>query len=237
MLFLFVLQNAALTVAVSETYLGREVTITGAYRRMLTKFWKILSAWLVLAMFFSLVAMTLMTFLSMILGMVIVAMSAGGSSSDTVGTVMAGGMLVILTISLMVVLAGGGAFITPIIIVEGVPAMQAVTRNRMLMKGRFMKILGTILLLLVITGALLITLYISADTAMELLVFSWMKTSSMLKTTTGEIIFALIWMFLQPFLMVCLTLLYYDQRVRKEGLDLAFLEQQMGSNVSGGRRA
>jgi hypothetical protein len=44
---------------------------------------------------------------------------------------------------------------------------------------------------------------------------------------TNASVGAVIWLLLEPFWLVSVTLLYYDQRVRREGFDLTVLERQV----------
>lgn len=103
-------------------------------------------------------------------------------------------------------------FIVPVVILEDVPLLTGVQRALSLAKMRFWRVLGFVV------GIWLITLVLSQA-------FEYF-TEFVLGTTRHRrmiliVVRAIIDLFIQPVLPVGLTLLYYDARIRSEGLDLA----------------
>jgi hypothetical protein len=166
--------------------------------------------------------------------MVIIQMSGGGK--------IAAALLVIL----MLLVIGGlwlfgltllGAFVTQIVVVEGLGYWKAIRRNWQLIAGKLPRIFGGIALLFLITTVLLFSLAGSLEWVTSTFIYPWLRMPTPVQSLISNIWFPLVGMFMQPFWMICLTLFYYDQRVRREGLDLALLERQLHTSMAIGGSA
>lgn len=225
--FLFVIQNSALTIAISEKYLGKDISILGAYHRSLPFFWRLNVTWGII----SLAMLALMVTLSPIFSF-IVALSSPfafnpSNPSMTPLIIISAVFLGVMGLASMVLLVLMGLFITQIIVVEGKASIQSIQRNFQLILGMFWRVIGFTVLLSLIVLALSIAFMGTLSALMDLVFFQWVNVSQLIQDITNDVLFSMIWMFIQPFWMVCLTLLYYDHRVRKEGFDLSLLDKQM----------
>ncbi len=228
--FLFIMQNSALTIAISEKYLGKNISIFGAYRRSIPFFWRLNVTWGIISM-----AMLALVFILSPVFSFIVAIAAPftinqNNHSIALVVIITSIFLSIIGLASMVLLVLMGLFITQIIVVEGKSSIQSIQRNFHLILGRFWRVIGFTVLLSLIVLALSIAFMGALSAAVDLLVFQWVNFSQLIQDITNDVLFALIWMFIQPFWMICLTLLYYDHRVRTEGFDLSLLDKQMAGN-------
>jgi len=121
------------------------------------------------------------------------------------------------------------AFAMPqIVMLEGSGASESFTRSRELARGNVLRILGTIglttLVVFILVAAL--GLVIGAVGGMAV------SGQSRLVDAASNVIFILVY----PVVPVVSTLLYYDQRIRKEGFDLELLAQSLDAAPAGGTR-
>ncbi len=182
---------AAMTQAVSDTYAGMPISIIGSYRR-------IGSAWV------SLIKATLLAVLVMF-GL------AFWWIVPCVGWFTGFGILFYFMLVILPLMA-------PVIVLEQKRAREAIGRAWELARRRFWWLLGLTLLLaafaqLVVTGpALLLTFLLQTAIGAS---FDDLTTSVISQITT--LIFSLVF---SPMQLACYTLMYFDLRVRTEGLDL-----------------
>ena len=121
------------------------------------------------------------------------------------------------------------AFAMPALLVEGMRGRKALGRSYGLVKGRWWRTFGVILVgfilagivSTVVQGAFLIGIVVGADNDALVLVFSALAGIVGLAIST-------------PFQAALLTVLYFDLRVRKEGFDLELLAQEIGGSVPEG---
>jgi len=228
--FLFVMQNSALTIAISEKYLGKNISIFGAYKRSLPFFWRLNVTWGII----SLAMLAFIFILSPVSGIITAVMvpSAINQNNPSMGPIIIVTLIFMSVIGFasLVLFVLMGLFITQIIVVEGKSSIQSIQRNFQLILGRFWRVVGFTVLLSLIVLALSVAFMGTLSAAVDLLVFQWVNFSQLIQDITDDVLFALIWMFIQPFWMTCLTLLYYDHRVRMEGFDLSLLDKQMAGD-------
>jgi hypothetical protein len=119
-----------------------------------------------------------------------------------------------------IVLAIGLAFVPQVVVLEKLPATQALTRAWHLSRGDRFRMLRVMLLVSValvgvrITFSVLGHLLLRSDSAAEL--FARVATIPV-----------------YPLLHIALVLVYFDNRVRKEGFDLALLAAQIATGEEG----
>jgi hypothetical protein len=115
-------------------------------------------------------------------------------------------------------------FVTPIIAIEGRPALEALTRSWNLVGGEFWRVFGTYFLL-----SMLVALIGGAVSwpAYGLIFLLLGEHQAALAQAIGSGISTAVSIIVQPVAITGLVLLYYDLRVRKEGFDLQILAQAM----------
>lgn len=234
--FVYVVQTGALTVAISERYLGRPITLAGAYRATLGRLFKLLATWVLVVIMLIGIVYGAGIVIVLPFGLIVAATQLGG-----------GGEVVAAALGILIVLVVGGiwllgltlmgAFVTQIVVVEGLGYWKAIQRNWQLVLGKLPRVFGGIVLMFFISFVLVVSLAGSVELAMSAFVYPWLHVSESVQGVVSSIWFSIIGMFMQPFWMVCMTLLYYDQRVRREGLDLTLLERQLHARAAAGGRA
>ena len=118
------------------------------------------------------------------------------------------------------------AVVTPALVVEDIGPLKAVGRSWRLVKGRWWSTFGTTLIAYLLVGAigqLIQTLLIAPAFAS-----GDNEVLGATMTGVGQVVSNAITLPLQA---AILTVLYYDLRVRKEGLDLALLAERFGSTA------
>jgi hypothetical protein len=216
------LGSGMLAYAASEHVLGRGVRVGDAVRRMLRH------AGTLLAVVF-LLMLSLSTIVGTTVFLFVVPMAAG----VLVPGVLPGAIAV-------AVLAAVAAFVAILllyvrwqlfpqaVVVERMGAVAALRRSWRLTAGSGWKAFLTLLLL-----SLLITLVQVATVAVGALALRMAATAAA-AAEAGQLLYALVGVALEPVRMAGMTLLYYDLRVRKEGLDLQILADDLRRGASEG---
>ncbi len=222
--FIYSLAWGATTVAVSEVYLGHAATIRGSYRRVGNRFWGLVDV------VFSVMLRVFGLFLLTILGF----------SLATAGMFAASGKnpVVILLVMLVLLLSMAASFALaiwlglrygvaiPALLLEELKARQAIRRSVTLTRGYRGRVFLTFLLMAFITwavtalfqGPFLIALAVMAKSGN---IPFWLRALSVISGGIGGTLSA-------PLLMIALSLLYYDVRVRKEAFDLQVMMAALG---------
>jgi hypothetical protein len=186
----FVVSDAAFLAAASDAYLGREIVLGRVLRASTSRAGSILAA-------------TLVKVLLICLGMVPLFLSIA-----LVKTV--GGLVVFLAVVgsiAWMILAAVRFFAAPgVVIYEGVDFSTSLDRSRALSKGSVGHIIGAMLLLWIIIFGIQIAVAAVGALAANLQV--------------ARIISQLAGVFTYPLAGITTTILYYDLRIRKEGLDI-----------------
>jgi tetratricopeptide (TPR) repeat protein len=194
-LVIYNLVTAALARAISNRYLGEPVSIGGAYRSIVGRFWALLGALLLLVLInAALIALP-----------VLISMSV-----ECVGAI-----ALLLALPLLVWIDIRLAFITQAVVLDGRSARGALIRSWDLVQGYGWRTLGVVLLLalfslLIVTGPSYIATFGMQALGAPLLV----------QTVASGVLSAMLTTLYTPIRLTGMTLLYYDLRIRKEGLDL-----------------
>ncbi len=229
MLVLLPICQAALSLAVSEVYLGRPISVVGAYERTLRHLWPLLGSIFLAGLIESLP----------LLGFGVV---AGVSVALVMAVRHTAAMVVAALVVIVVGLGALAAFLlfyvwfmfAPVaVVVEGRGAVESLRRSRELVRGRGWPIFGAWFILLLLAYAIngAISFVLAAPGA----VIFWQELSNFPRggspdhfmlwfQTAGN----LSWVLVMPLLYTGVVLLYYDQRVRKEGFDLEMMAQALG---------
>ncbi|MEP7284170.1 MAG: hypothetical protein ABI947_00215 [Chloroflexota bacterium] len=186
-----VLINGPLTYIVSERNLGRSVTVRGAFNAVRGKLGKLAGG-----LFLYYVIIVVLT-----IGLAFTLFLCG----------LGVGILVYIIVALH-------AFLAPVLILENVSISQGMSRAWSLAKSRFWPVFG-------LTAAVTIISYIIAfalSTTGSLVTNGTIAPASFGVAQVVRIVLnALVAIVLAPVLPIGYTLLYYDARIRLEGLDIA----------------
>lgn len=121
------------------------------------------------------------------------------------------------------------AFALPLVVLERLGPVEAMSRSMDLARGYWWRIFGTLLLLglivLVIQGALMTPFS---------LIFGIALSQFAAAQAVHQFLSVLLDMLLLPVTMTALIVLYYDLRVRKEAFDLQLMADQIGKTVGEG---
>jgi hypothetical protein len=229
----FIIQSGALSVAVSDRHLNRPVTLGSAYRRTFPHLLRLLVSWFLAACILGAVFIGLAFAVAIVVSLYAVAVTGSGQPSQTLSVIIVLAMFLLPMIAVVAFAVSLALFLVQVVVVEGGGYMSAFQRNWLLVKGRFWSTLGFALMLGVLTNALVLALAGSVELGLNFLVFSWLPVSSLGERIVREVVQNTIWMFLQPFWMICITLLYYDRRVRREGFDLSLLARHLETRQTG----
>ncbi len=184
--------GAALTRAAFDAYFGKPGTIMDGYRKMNGAWWTLMGATIIAGL------------VGFLLGL--------WTIIPLIGWLTGPGM--ILFYSLVII-----PFMTPVVIVEGKEATQALPRALELGQRRFWWFIGFLLLLAIFSQVIV--------TAPTLLVVGGVEAvfgsdlSPLMSTIVYQTIQLLFNIIYVPIQLTCILLLYLDVRVRSEGLDLA----------------
>jgi hypothetical protein len=189
-----VLINGPLSYIASESNLGRKVSIGEAFRAARSRFGALASGLLVyyLILFMLFVLLGLSVFVFFLCGL-------------------APGIVLFIGFSLY-------AFLTPVLVLERVGPLEGISRAWALAKARFWPTFGLFILVIVITYLLSIAFnFVSSLISRGGVGPANFTTATIIQT----ILQAVTTIFIEPILPIGFTLMYYDARVRLEGLDIA----------------
>lgn len=189
----------------AEAHEGRAPTTRGVWSMARRRFWRLLGLTLL---------MVIMTVVAVVILALLFGMAAA-TGSRAVAVVF--GVLVALAV------VGFATFFSlsyPALVIEDIGAGSAVGRSVSLVRGRFWRTLGTLLLVVIILNV------------MAFVVVFAITLPSFLFAEQGVLILALIgsviaYLLVMPLLTNAVTLLYYDARVRDEAYDLDVRTQQI----------
>jgi hypothetical protein len=216
--------SGAVAVAVANILVGRPLNVATAYKRAVPVFWRLFWTWNVMFVIYVLVFVLVLIALVLLLGI----MSAFGKPLIAVGGPELGTAFVIFMI-LVPYLASTAlgtalfAFAPPLIALEHLTVLGAIERNsRLLSRRQFWRVCLAVTLLPIVIFGLQFLILQSASSVVEAL--KW-PTWAEFVVNTG--LSSLINFFFQPYWMIFVTLLYFDCRVRSEGLDVRYMADNL----------
>jgi len=223
----------ATTYAVSEAYLGRKVTVRGAYGKVQGNFWRIIGVVVV-----ALLRAYGMLILAIIGIAFVVGISAGILAAIGRGQPRPIAGIIIGLVMFFAYLAGIGLWVLwslryavsiPALLLERVGVLAALRRSVQLTRGRRWQMLVAIFLCsmiayvgaIVFQGPFFMTLMFSARSGHlpEWLAYAFAMSGAIGGAITG------------PVLLIALVLCYYDTRIRKEAFDLQFMMSSLDGPV------
>lgn len=224
------LVQGALAAAVADTYLGRPVTVGGAYGKVLPHLPALIGGGLLLGLLaFAVIGVAV----GLVAGLaVLLVAGAGGGSVSPGGAVAAGVAVALLFVAVVfaVVVATAlvlvrFAFFVQAVVVERRGPVDALRRSWRLVRGSYWRVLGIVLLLL-----LLVYILVGLPTGIAGVVINIVFPDPLrhfaLRQSLSTLIGYLSQIVVLPLQLIAYTLLYYDLRVRKEGYDIELLATQ-----------
>jgi tetratricopeptide (TPR) repeat protein len=205
-LVVYNLVTAALARAISNRYLGEPVSIGGAYRSILSRFWSLLGAVLLLVL------------INAALFLLPVMLSVVAPCAGAIVLLVALPLLVWVDIRL--------AFITQAVVLDGRSARGALIRSWDLVQGYGWRTLGVVLLL-----ALFSLLIVSGPSYVAAFGMQALDVPLPVQTVVSGVLSTVLATLYTPIRLTGMTLLYYDLRIRKEGLDLELQAAALGEGV------
>jgi MFS family permease len=218
-LLTFAAGTGAATVAISSRYLGRDTSVVAAYRQAVRKIGSIMGAWAVAGI------LSILVLLGSLVGIVIVWVALEAAFSER-PWLLAGILLWLIIAGLLLAgwMLAAYSLITPAIIVENCNPRQSRRRSRFLTKRSRFRILGIyflylIVILMVTYGSLLVANLITGTDPMLLF------TGKL--TYIHRLVSAPLQFLLAPIPAILIVLIYYNQRMHKEGFDLVVLAEAL----------
>jgi hypothetical protein len=221
----YVLQTGALTSAIAQRVLGRPTSLAAAYRSVRGSFWRLLGAWGLVGVIWCAVMGAAIFATAIVIGVAAAAVAAGGSMGTA--SAVAAGLIAGLAIGVMMALVAvmTSVFVTQIVMIEGRPATETLNRQWALAKGQVWRLAVACVAVSLGSAILVGTTYASIDALLEYALFPALHMPYEAQITVSSILSTLIGLLAQPFIATAFTLLYFDQRVRREGFDLDVLSQ------------
>lgn len=213
-LFASVLLSGMLTAVVGPAVLGRPVTPSGAWQQARPLMWRLVGA--ALTVFLVTVG-------------VVVACIAPGFIIDAVSNNPLGGLLlaigVIGSFVLVIYIQISLTFTTPIVMLEKQPIRHSLRRSRALVKGSWWRVFGITLLAWIIAEVVAAVIGFPFGLASAIHTFTSFSDSQSVNISFTSVLLSGIGGLLgatlsRPFAAGVTALLYIDQRMRREALDL-----------------
>ena len=210
------LASAATAYIISENYLGRPLGAGDALRRAVPRMGDVML--LSLGVGFVVVIAALPSLLVIGAGSAFAVLGGASGGASTGGGV----VLVLVGLALLAVpfaVFSGLSIATPALVLEDIRAGRAMSRSWQLTKGFRLRIVGLLFVVMVIVLLPMFALGIIGG------MFGTGESRAMGVVFTAVI--GVVSLIVTPLLYCVLTLLYYDQRVRKEGYDLEVLASEL----------
>jgi hypothetical protein len=230
---LYSLAIGATTYAVSEAYLGRKVTVRGAYGKVRGNFWRIIGVVVVALLRAYGMLILAVSGMAIVIGISAGILAAIGRGQPRPVVVIIIGLIMFLTylagIGLWVLWSLRYAVSIPALLLERVGVLAALRRSVQLTRGRRWHLLVAIFLCsmiayvgaIVFQGPFFMTMMFSARSGHlpEWLAYAFAMSGAIGSAITG------------PVLLIALVLCYYDTRIRKEAFDLQFMMSSLDGAV------
>ncbi len=220
--------SGPVAVAVASILVGRPVSVGSAYRRAGPVMGRLFGIWNLLFVLFFVVAIAVLMALWLVTALVVYILVSlhlvtGALSAFETGLVFVILMIVLPYIAGCALSSVLFAFAPPIVGLENLTIMGAVERNsRLVSRKYFWRVCLTVTMLPIVTFGLQALILLSAGSVVEALHWpAW----ALFVVGTG--LSSLISFFFQPYWMIFITLLYFDLRVRQEGLDVRYLADNL----------
>lgn len=212
--------HGAVSYAVSALHLGRSTSFSESYRRIKGKFWRILNV------VFTVMIRVFGTLLLAVLSVFAVAFLPGlrGNTAGVIALSIVWIVAFVAALWFVVRMSARYALAVPACVLEDLPARKAIKRSVALSKGSIGRILTVYILFTLVNGAFafavampfqIAIVAVKSQVARVILLMSNQLASSVLAAVIG------------PLVTIAITLVYYDERVRKEAFDLHYMMEML----------
>lgn len=212
--------SAPLSAAVADIYRGRTPAWQDCYRRVFSRIPALVFTWIVMGLCFC-VILVLSFFLDFIAALIVTKLS--GDNAVLVGIVVLLVTLISPYLLSMTLTAFWFTFATPLIVLENLPVMAVPSRNWQLVgKARA----GRTWIAMVALPIVFLTVQVTMATSLgQLLELLHMPPLPLFLASTALQITLLL--FLQPYVLIFLNVLYFDARCQRDALDIHMLAEQL----------
>ncbi len=216
--------SAPLTVALSDIYVGKSPVLRDCYRRAMPRAPRLIMAWVLgLFAFFALVSVASFVYLAILGTFATVYTYAHGPAPEIAISIVTYVGLPLPYVAGMSIIAYSFSFTTPLIVLEDASVSGVPTRNALLVgKKRFLRCWAACTFLPVLVLGLQAVILASSGSALGAL-----RLPPLINFVLETSLSAILVFFLMPYMMIFLTALYYDYRVRREGFDVRVLSADM----------
>ncbi len=205
---------AAMAVAISRIYLGRSVSIGDAYAAIQARIASVIGVE-ALVLFIYLGAFLILGFVTSLGAL------AGALVHPILGSVVTALLFLSGVVALVLLLAGRFSITVPALILEDLSPAKAIGRSNALTRGQRVRVVLIYVLMMAMTyvgvlifqGPFLTVGLVLRENGQPPL---WTQLLGSISGSIGEV-------FTGPLLCITLALLYYDIRIKKEGIDLQLL--------------
>lgn len=223
--------NGALSNAIAQRMLHQPITILGAYQLGGKRYSALIGVGLLVALISGAI---LTAFVGFYIGALVLLLSRSVANSVRGALGALGilfciiGLFIVLSLTLAVI-AVRFLFVTQAIVIEGYNAFGALRRSWDMMQGSFWRIFGSVVLLTILVQLIIGLPASLVGIAIDFFLgsgsdplhnFTLRQSITTLVSYTAQIL-------VLPIQLIAYTLLYYDVRVRREGLDLELMTQAL----------
>lgn len=209
-IFAWPLSMCAITWAISENYLGKKVTIKSAYAEVFRRKWKIIGTFLLLGI------IIMMEFLLIVLGFPLIIKNF----------LLPGIVLIILGLSSSILFMLWSILLPPVMVIENKYNITGLWRSKKLFQDSPGKVLLLIILMVILSSV--IQMILSFVVLIPVGVILGSGSNAIAASYIGNVLSQIGGTVLIPFAQAGYVLLYYDIRIRKEGMDLEILAENLG---------
>jgi Membrane domain of glycerophosphoryl diester phosphodiesterase len=221
---IYALAVAAASCAVADVYLGRTISMRGAYGRLRGKFWRLMGVVANIAIrVFGLIVLVFVVAAGIGAGFAFLSSSAFAPNNPIAPLLVGLSVFAcyIGAFALGVYLALRYAVSIPVLMLENLGVLATIRRSVSLTRGRRGHIFLTLLVAVVIAYVGVMIFQMPFSIAMMLALArghwpSWLAFASSISGAIGSSLTG-------PVFMIAIVLLYYDTRIRKEGFDLQYM--------------
>ncbi|MGQ9730304.1 MAG: DUF7847 domain-containing protein [Candidatus Zipacnadales bacterium] len=222
------LSQGALTLGISEHYLGEPITVGGAYRRVMKYWWPLFLAGVMFGLLVSIGPLG-GALLGAGIGLLVSLITTAPPP-----LLIAGGALVgtFVGLPLSLLFFTWFVFYEQTIVLEDLQGLESLQRSRQLVSSYGWHVFGTLMLTLV--GIAVATTILTAPISLTTFVVTLIRPDLLASLNLlSQCVHQVISVLLGPVFMIVQTLLYYDLRIRKEGFDLHHMVEALQANVEG----
>ncbi len=221
------LSQGALALAISEQYLGGEITVWAAYRRALPYWLSLLGVAIIFGLLVS-VAPALGATIGAMIGV-----AAGVHLGETAGLltgVIATLLGALAGTPLALLFATWFVFYEQVMVIEDVRGINSLRRSRELVRGRAWHVFGA--LALTTLGIFLVSAIVAGPASIAASIVAQTRPALLPHLQLfAQCIQQAVNVLTGPIFMIVQTLVYYDLRIRKEGFDLEMMAAALSDDT------